>query len=154
MIYLNEMAKKHGVFWLWELVLPEMYNATTLTDFVKNRGELKPTKKILPFGSFFNGSCLVFIGSRVTYSNVSETVGRVSDMGSTVDLTFGKDVPRAISINKDRRASLRDGQSLYDSFICYRPSDGLTCLFNYKENGPLERVKGRNGVLCPAPVRI
>lgn len=156
MIHWNEAMRMHGALWLVELFYPEGYSATTLTDFVKHRHEVKPTRKIFPLGCFFNGEALVDIESRVTCSEVNEERVCIRDMNGGLGVYLDKEL--SSEIRKKKRAMPRVGDSLYEVLLGYNPRKDKAYLIDYEDKGPAQGSRVRKGIFssafAPAPAFV
>lgn len=131
MIHINSMAKEGFLLSFLNFIMPEYYSATTINDFLNDKSDIKPTKKVLPWGVFFYNCALVqFPAAR--YRNKDEKTGILLDVNSSIDVSLDY----ILSINEEER--LEDDVVLYDPIIIYKPKNDGSWLYDYKEQGPIE----------------
>jgi hypothetical protein len=135
MIHLNSEMRKSPILFLAEAVMPETYTATTVDDFLREKDEVKATRRILPLGVYFNGNAIISFPS-VSYKIVSHVRG-ILYKGIIYDLTASLDVeldPRFME--QELKDNLNNGMRLYNARVRYDLSDAALYLFYYEPSGP------------------
>jgi len=114
---------------------PEMYDAMSISDFMKNKSQIKPTKNFFPFNTYFNGYALVCFSFLVYHSQSSEK-GSVSDMGESLEVRLDWTLGGGVKMPDEVREELTEGVRLYDPVVGYSPSDGVSILLDWHLHGP------------------
>ncbi len=112
-----------------ELPLPQFYFATTFADFIQNREEIKPTRKVLPPACLVNGASFISIKSSVVYSPKNDRYGTLADLTHSADV-------RVDSLPPILRDRLEDGKRLHSPLIAYIPRGESILLLAYQDGPP------------------
>jgi hypothetical protein len=145
MLHLNEEIKAsfykspslQKMGWLMQLpFMPETYVLTTIDDFVKNAESIRLTRKILPFGSFFNNKAMI-IFTNIKYRRTSKKLCEIWDMNNSLEAR--------ILIPDDEIKEISDGTLLDSAYIVFSPKNQTSLLWfiNYSvfENQAADRNK-------------
>lgn len=113
---LFDLAQSGTVTRLAEKLLPEIYIAKSVGDFLRNKEFIRATNRRIPLGSFFNGSALVKVGNCVVYYSPEEgsALSSLTDTGGSLEISFHRSSPM-------RKGLLKNGSKLYHPFIFYHP---------------------------------
>lgn len=137
MFHLNELCRQHPKLRILEFLLPEVYVATTIADFETNKGVIRPTKRIVPWGVLFYGGAVIQFGSSVIYNSNSSDPKR----GRISDLTSSLDVDCWWWIDDKERESLKDGVRLYKTEVFFNLKKGSLSLTRFDITGPVYRER-------------
>jgi len=136
MIHFNTHLKNSTLF-LVERILPEVYQCTTIRDFKDNADQIRPTRKILPVGIFYNGRAFVYLTSALfRFSEDSEKKGFLTDLTDSLEVTVRKVGDWKFGLCREEFENLENGMKLYRPHILYRPRDGEMVLLGYTPQGP------------------
>jgi len=143
-----------------------MYVATTLDEFLKEKGKITATRTYVPIFHFYNGFAAVILQDSMVYKGPDVVKRKPSIKGfiknpnliqglsailggfkKVVKMSEKKIVDAKLedfttSLNVKvhpsitSHGSLSDGRRLFQIEILYDPSDDLSWLFNYKTEGP------------------
>ncbi|MBI2675872.1 MAG: hypothetical protein HYX24_05410 [Candidatus Aenigmarchaeota archaeon] len=109
---------------------PEIYSASSLTDFLDNRSYAKPTRKILWPGRTWNGQALIHIPHvHFTYVDWIVDYGKLRDAVSDYDVGIGK-------LPVTKKEGLRSLPELYNTWLEYHIKEDFSSLIGFDENGP------------------
>ena len=128
MIHVNK-ALRNSQYFLNELFLPEIYSAATIEDFLRNKSEIKPTKKILPWGCLVNGGVIVMFETSVMYNPINSTKGVLNDLTASLEVSLMRRFNGFSWI-------IEDEKRLYTPHIYFKPDEGSIFLSYYKTSGP------------------
>lgn len=131
MEHLNSHLRRTPLFSL-NPILPEIYNATTLDDFVKNSSSIIPTRKILPPALFYYGKALLHFDSSVIYHRLNASTAELSDLTATVEVNM---MDHSF-YGPEQRSQLQDGARLYHLSLVYHPQRQCLLLVDFKMHGP------------------
>ncbi len=132
--------RKHPAYFPASLFMPRWYIAATITDFLDNMKDVKPTRNI-PMLVFYGCALIEF--NNVQYHNIDNYRGIISDMTSSLDVELHPEM------SAEERNRLADGGRLYSATLQYRPKDAGIWLLNYNIEGPptSERTKDTEALL-------
>lgn len=135
MIHLNDLFKINHP--LIELLLPEMYRCTSIKDFKDSASQMKPTKRILPVGAFYNGKTFVYLPSALfRFSEDVQGVGLLADFVDSLEITLRRQDSFRFGLSREGFSNLRDGVKLHKPYALYNPRDGELVLLGYEPQGP------------------
>lgn len=143
---LNDMAQQtnNPLAIIAAKILPNVYDAMSLSDFEREHKQVEPTTKLWPFGIFYLGSAVICFRNRLVLSKEGKSIcGRLqlSDMNTTLlieDLITREEVDRRIVNDRTRLYDkiLFEGKvDLYDAGIKYHIKSGKVHLhhWNYQD---------------------
>lgn len=130
MFYLNDIWKKQRLGAV-ELLHPNTYYCSTIADFETNRGVIRPTWRVWPFGVCFFGRAVVQFGSPVTYACHPTDYGKGVLHDSTSSIEVG-----LWWLTPGERRRLEDELRLYDATIVFHPKQNRAGLFMFETHGP------------------
>jgi len=129
-----------------EIINPEMYAVTTIDDFLRNKSQIQPTKKIFPPARRFNGEAVIILPSSVIYTERFPSVSRasargdISDLNSSVQVCHSRHMPlkksQYLFCESQARMESGNGIKLYDVKLLYNPEMDTASLFDFETEGP------------------
>ena len=108
--------------------IPELYIATNIQDFLDNRGDIIPTRRLLPVGMFWNSWAGIFLYNPITFSLKDDNSGIISDFSASLDVLLGK---RLNSLSIEEKQQLT-GKRSYEVGLIYGPDNHRTYLSIFK----------------------
>lgn len=110
---------------------PEQYEAASIRDFLDNAGIVKPTRKLLPGTSKYNGFGMVWLADRVKYHNLNELEGIVSDLSGELTVRLDPVLGNGQRLTNNELKQLVDGATLFQVMLLYNPKSKMTYLYQW-----------------------
>ena len=154
MFHVNPWLKEQGPYsYLASIFMPEYYVAFSITDFLKNKGNILPTWKLWSEEiSYFGKAIVHFPPVPYTYTSTGPADAEISDGIETLAVKLSQNMMAA-----RKAGQLNDRGSLYEVRICYDPKSGIIRIIDYKTGPPVgdtsiepEPLPVLVGVLSPA----
>jgi len=121
-----------SVFIFLHLRAPESYEATTISEFNRERGGVEPTKiwKVpLTCQLFYNRALIVFPAA--SYNQINEDKGLITDSTSHLEVYLKL-------LDEEWKSDLETRTKLVKPLIVYDPQEDISFLFYYEREMPEE----------------
>lgn len=140
MIHLNEHLRETPMFWL-DPIFQETYVSPTLGDYLRNKEDIKVTKKILPPACIFYNLAIVKFPS-VVFSFDEEDPDRayISDLNDSLEVSIATGGRGLTSFDRDK---LEDKIRLHKAEIFHKKGE-IPRLWDFDLRGPSSKDLGKN----------
>jgi hypothetical protein len=130
MIHLNLLWQQHPLIGPLANMVPQMYECTTLRDFLDNRKSVTTTNLFFlnPF-SEYNNSAIIGFENSLAYMQYTRDIGIVADLTDSGFVGLTK-------LSKRERNSLGTQNRLYRSQLQYYPKSDFAFIWDFDLNGP------------------
>ncbi len=171
MLHVNESARIDGFIYstIFNARMPQIYVATTVSDFLKERDEIVPTgSSFFSPKKYYEGGALICFQSPVNFrmkgyiKGTSKMRGGPVAMGDIEDFLGSSSIVvmanAKYSLDRKERRALENDSILYSAQIFYHPADGIHLLVHF-ESGPEQlelnkekkfAIPGLEAMLLPA----
>ncbi|HIH17212.1 MAG TPA: hypothetical protein HA282_05140 [Nanoarchaeota archaeon] len=130
------------------VMCPEYYIATTISDFKNDKGNIAPTKRIIPTsdGHLYFGRAVIQFPA-VDYKDLEEDMGAISDLTSSLEVSL-------IFLNRNLKEDLEARPRLILPKMLYDPKEELSFLLDYGREIPEEEVQDERFSAVPHRGRL